>query len=320
MLFFMASERPRVDFISVRGVRVDLVPVAVIASGARLDGDFMKTDNLIGVAVPLVVIAAVGCAQKADEPMCGEPVSDDVCSVQFGVPNEMTGLDDTQCRPRCNCGGKCFEPPEYTEQDMQELLAMVLVNPPGEVTEDPYAEPDLHQPVAGQVCGLFLDDSIAGGYRLQTFDSADAAVDAGAFITHWDGCGVCSPLTNLVVYMRQPDLTDPVRQCGLDHFFDVEMDGHVQCLMDLGFDLPCAQVWYYNTKHTAAECQDLCMSAIDQPYHNADGTLNDCLLCDEEISGPVFKAVAGRNRRNTGLPSSMCRPCDEVQPVYHIYR
>ncbi|HNT27256.1 MAG TPA: hypothetical protein PKH10_03660, partial [bacterium] len=58
---------------------------------------------------------------------------------------------------------------------------------------------------------------------------------------------------------------------------------------------------------------------VNDPYHNPDGTLNDCLICDEVNSGPVFKAVAGRNRRNTGLPSSMCRPCAEVQPVFHYY-
>lgn len=265
----------------------------------------------------ILLLAAAGCGENS-EPECSQPVSDSPCQIQFGVPNEKTGLTDQQCQPRCNCLGKCFEPPAYTEQDIQDLLAMVPVNPPPEVTEDPWEDPDAHQPVPGTVCGLFLEDSVAGGYRLETFQDAAAAQEAGAFITHWDGCGVCSTLKNLVVYMRQPDLTDPVRQCGLDNFGN--KDGNIQCLMDLGFELPCAQIWYYNTLHTQQECFAPCIAALDQPYHNPDGSLNECLVCDEVKSGPVFKAVAGRNRRNTGLPSSMCRPCQEVQPVFHFYR
>lgn len=158
------------------------------------------------------------------------------------------------------------------------------------------------------------------GYRLETFASDADAVAAGAFITHYDACGVCSTLTNLVVYMRNPDLTDPVRQCGINSTIG-GMSQNIQCLQDLGFDLPCAQIWYYNTKNTQAlsNCFAICVADLNKPYNNPDGTLNDCMLCDEEKSGAVFKAVAGRNRRNTGLPSSMCRPCAEVQPVFHNY-
>jgi len=36
-------------------------------------------------------------------------------------------------------------------------------------------------------------------------------------------------------------------------------------------------------------------------------------------SGPVFKAVAGRTRRNSGLPNALCRPCSEVRPLVHAY-
>lgn len=249
---------------------------------------------------------------------CFDTLSDEPCTVQFGVPNEKTGLTTEQCQPRCNCSGKCFQPPVYTEDDIADLLAMVPTNPPAEVTLNPYENPAAHQPVPGSVCGLFRDESVANGYRLQTFESDTAATTAGAWVTHYDGCGVCSTLVNLVVYMRNPDLTDPVRQCGIDNFGN--KDGNIECLKGLGFDLPCAQIWYYNTQNTQAQCFEPCIQALDLPYHKEDGSLNDCLVCDETKSGPVFKAVAGRNRRNTGLPSSMCRPCDDVQPVFHIYK
>ena len=40
---------------------------------------------------------------------------------------------------------------------------------------------------------------------------------------------------------------------------------------------------------------------------------------DEDESGAVFKAYAGRTRRNTGLASTICRPCAEVRPLVHAY-
>lgn len=109
-----------------------------------------------------------------------------------------------------------------------------------------------------------------------------------------------------------------MRACGLRHWAD-PVEDLVGCLEELGFTRPCAWIWAWNTLHTRAECAAPCLAALDQPYHLPDGSLNDCLVCDEERSGPVFQAVAGRTRRNTGLPSSMCRPCAEVRPVEHRY-
>jgi hypothetical protein len=247
----------------------------------------------------------------------GDSDSGQACGTLFGSPNEKTGLTDEQCVPWCDCEVLTFVPPEYTEQQIQALEALELENPADEPAQDPYAEPDQHVPVEGAVCGLLLDAE-QGTYRLETYPDQDALELAGARLTHTDACGVCSPLINLAVYMRLPDLTEPVRQCGLEGIFGGEED-HLQCLRNLGFDDPCARIWYYNTKHTQAECFEVCMAALNQPYHDPDGTLNECLLCDEEKSGEVFKAVAGRTRRNTGLPSSMCRPCEEVVPVVHDY-
>jgi len=50
-----------------------------------------------------------------------------------------------------------------------------------------------------------------------------------------------------------------------------------------------------------------------------DGRLNACLQCDEDRSGPVFKAIAGRTRRNSGIQSSIPRPTEEIAPVIHDY-
>jgi hypothetical protein len=108
-----------------------------------------------------------------------------------------------------------------------------------------------------------------------------------------------------------------VRACGIESAGD--LDANVACLEGLGFTPPCAQIWGYNTAHTRAQCLDDCLALIDAPYHEPDGALNACLACDEAKSGPVFKAIAGRTRRNTGIASALCRPCDEVARIAHDY-
>ena len=91
------------------------------------------------------------------------------------------------------------------------------------------------------------------------------------------------------------------------------------CLLELGFTPACASIWAYNVEHTRAECQEICIELLSEPYHADDGSLNACLQCDEDRSGPVFKALAGRTRRNSGLASALCRPCETVWRIGHDY-
>ncbi len=233
------------------------------------------------------------------------------CTGLFGIPNENTGLTPEQCSPTCDCLDYTFEP--FDEQTITGWEDAVHLNPPDEILSDPYEEPAPE--VAEEVCGVVVED---GGYRTQTYGALGLAERARATITHFGPCGACSSLSNLAVYARNPDLTQPVRQCGLEGITE-GAEANIQCLMDIGFDRPCAQIWYYNTKHTREECTRICFELLEEPYHNADGTLNDCLQCDERESGDVFKAIAGRTRRNTGLASALCRPCSEVRPLAHDY-
>ncbi len=234
----------------------------------------------------------------------------------YGRPDARTGLDDTQCRPACGCGTEAWTEEPWTPERVADLRAWTLENPLPGLTADPYAAPPAPAP-KGSVCGVLVVDPATRTYRVETFPSADDAVAAGAIPTHGDGCGLCSTLQDLAVYAEQLDLTTPVRQCGLDHFDD--FPGNVACLAALGFTLPCAQIWAYNTANTRAECLAPCVALLDAPYHEPSGALNECLRCDEEKSGPVFKAVAGRTRRNTGIASALCRPCDEVVRLEHAY-
>lgn len=236
----------------------------------------------------------------------------------FGRPNETTGLTGEQCTAFCaDCGPQGFEAREFSEAEIEQLRAWRLSEPFDEITDDPYLD-DAPSSTPESVCGFLADPEEPLTYRLQTFGSTEEAVAAGAEVTHGGVCGVCSTLENLAVYIQNEDLTAPVRQCGLDGISGGK-DSNIACLQELGFDLPCAQIWYFNTENTRNSCFEPCIAALNEPYHLPDGSLNECLQCDEDNSGPVFKAVAGRTRRNSGLANALCRPCSEVMPLQHTY-
>ena len=257
-------------------------------------------------------------AGPSDGGVAGEP-----CKGLFGRPNDKTGLGLDQCKPACACDGRVFAPPTYDDAFFKSLLDdWGLATPYADLAADPYQGPAPQPEPPETVCAV-LPQGDAGKkpmpYTLVTYPSEDAARAAGAKVTHFGGCGVCSPFADLVVYLKNSDLTAPVRDCGLQTVGSSDPEADVACLMKLGFDRPCAQIWAYNTAHTASACGATCFANLDAPYNQPDGGLNPCLQCDEDKSGPVFKAVAGRTRRNSGLANAICRPCSEVRPLVHAY-
>lgn len=258
-----------------------------------------------------VGLALAGCSstpQESTEPSC---------AVLFGRPGPNTGLGAEMCRPSCVCAGAEFTPPDYGAGDIAALRARVLLNPPEIPSVDPYESP---APAlsAGSVCAVLRDDAVAGGYTLQTFPSAKDAVDAGGEVTHEGACGLCSSLQDLAVYLETTDLTTPVRECGLLGVTEGD-EASRACLEEVGFTPACSAIWFYNTRHTRKECLSSCLAQMNEPNQLPDGSLNECIQCDEDKSGPVFKAVSGRTRRNSGIPSALCRPCDSVSRVLHRY-
>jgi hypothetical protein len=232
--------------------------------------------------------------------------------VMFGRPVENTGLDYNKCRPVCECSG--IASPLFTPDDISFFRSWQLSEPLEELTSNPYDLPaEVTEPC---VCAVVVDNQAQRKYHLENFPSVAAAEAAGALVTHHDACGLCSTLEDLAVYAEDLDVGAPVRLCGIFNF-NQPFDSLVACIELIGFSKPCAQIWAYNVINTQSLCFDFCIS--DQSYHLPDGSLSPCLECDEVNSGPVFKAVAGRTRRNTGIASSICRFCDEVQPVKHNY-
>lgn len=274
----------------------------------------------------LVCLAAPACSRSESGAVdAGADGGAAACGGLFGRPSADTGLTAEQCTPACGCPGSPFAPPAYDEAFTRGLLERyVLVSPPAPLTTDPYAGPAPAEEGPDTVCGVLLQGD--GGaaprpYTLVTYASAEAAGASGARVTHFGRCGLCSTLADLAVYVRNNDLTAPVRSCGFRTASDggSAFEADLACLRELGFSPPCAQIWAYNTSNTRAQCLSICLQGLLDSYNLASGALSPCLACDEEKSGPVFKAVAGRTRRNSGLPNAICRPCAEVRPLLHAY-
>ena len=94
-----------------------------------------------------------------------------------------------------------------------------------------------------------------------------------------------------------------------------------KCLKDLGFSDECSKVWQYNIAHTKEVCFGVCIWSwiTNEPFNKPDGSLNDCIQCDEDKSGPNFKYFSGRTRRNSGIPSAIHRPPETIFNMTHCY-
>ena len=210
---------------------------------------------------------------------------------------------------------------EYSDEVIEAFYfySKVILNPIA-VNSNPYWDDALsswYEYPEDAVCAVkYAEDRIH--YIIATFDNEDAAEESGFTVTHKGHCGTCSTLQDLATYLAYPDLTTPVRRCSALFWFK---PWSIKCLESLGFTAECAETWYYNAQNTAKECFNPCIDAWlnDDPFNNTDGSLNDCLACDEEQSGPVFKYVAGRTRRNSGIRSAIDRPDEEIYPIIHHY-
>jgi len=274
----------------------------------------------------LLVPVLWACGEDAEvDPPVPPPARDPSCAGLYGQPNAKTGLTSTACFPRIK-GDATWTPKTWDAAALAELLTWKLDSPPAVMKQNPYkTTPDL-KPAPTAVCAVVATGQKA--YSLRTFKEASVkasiatAAGAGATVTHGGGCGACSSLTDLEVYARIPDQTAPVRKCAMDN-----LGGKVEkvdaCIQKaVGFTAPCARAWAYNALNDAEVCLTVCLKSMlaNETYNLPNGSLNACLQCDEDKSGPVFKATAGRTRRNSGLASAICRPCETVWRILHGYK
>lgn len=295
-------------------VRQVVLAVAVLVAPLGCDGDGSGSTGAD------VRDAAVGQDVLADgtESFVGSQLLElEDCEGFFGAPNESTGIEEGSCGSVCNCANGVFAP-EYDDEFVASLREWTLLNPPEELTEDPYANPAAYPRRDDELCAVMVEDREQKTYRLETFDTLAEIEQAGGIVTHMSACGRCSSLESLALLIEMPDQTGPIRDCGLLGLGG-DIEAVIACLEDVGFERPCAQINAYNTGHTRDECGSICFPLLDAPYQNPDGTLNDCIQCDEDESGDIFRAVAGRARRNSGIGAALCRPCDLMTHIIHKY-
>lgn len=259
--------------------------------------------------VTALFCTAVACQSE-------EPEAAMECAGLFGSPGESTGLDEDMCNPSCDCPRDTWTAPDYDAAFVAELREWTPTSVPPSPDEDPYGNEAFELPDRDGYCGVVIEDFAEKTYRLETFSTLDELEQAQARLTHQESCGACSTLRDLAVYLEYAELTGPVRDCGMQGVFDGE-EAQRECIEELGFSDDCAKIWSWNTSNTREECMDICMQYIGEPHNEPDGSLNECLACDEEKSGEVFQAVAGRTRRNSGVPSAICRPCHGLARISH---
>ena len=283
--------------------------------------------NIMMSGIAASVLLSTGCAwwRGAEEGSPGHvSTANEACATLFCTA-EAQLRSGGQCAPSCMCGEYTFAEATYDEHDIHALRSWRLLNPPAILPGDPYKDPSLVGPLTPAYCAAVPVDPSPQErtYRLETFPSERAALEAGGQITHRGRCGACSSFQDLAVYIEQRNLQREGRQCGLLGTFGDKTQ--MSCLRDLGFTDACAQIWSFNVDNTRSDCLGLCTANLPSNNTMSDGSLNACLACDEEHSGPIFQAVAGRTRRRSGLSSTIARPCLDQQgkpavyPVDHYY-
>jgi hypothetical protein len=174
---------------------------------------------------------------------------------------------------------------------------------------NPYASGvDNSAPEFDEVCALRFIEGSETEYELRNFTTRAFAEIMGYRVTHYGRCGACSTLKDLAVYIEQPNLKDPAKSCGMRLIPQLAK----RCFKrKIGFTRLCAEAWTYNTINTRKKCWKPCLFGGED--NSSPCELSECLECDEVNSGPGFKHVAGRIRRNSGLDSAIPRCDGEVR-------
>lgn len=207
------------------------------------------------------------------------------------------------------------------------FLKKNILNPYPEFPNDPYSNQttksmeEINKVLQNEimVCAIHYRDSNKIDYDIRNFATKEDALSSDYIVTHQGRCGACSDLQDLAVYLTKTDLTTPIRKCGFSGFFSKKWA--TNCIKEVGFSDSCTDIWYFNTLNTRKKCFWTCMWSWmkREPFNKPDGSLNDCLQCDEDNSGPVFKYFSGRTRRNSGITSSINRPGSQVYNMTHCY-
>eukprot|EP01105_Mastigella_eilhardi_P015437 TRINITY_DN352_c0_g1_i1.p1 TRINITY_DN352_c0_g1~~TRINITY_DN352_c0_g1_i1.p1 ORF type:complete len:204 (-),score=57.08 TRINITY_DN352_c0_g1_i1:66-677(-) len=160
-----------------------------------------------------------------------------------------------------------------------------------------------------------LGGGVVCGWDWRTYGSTEEAHEAGTRVLHCGSCGACSNEHDVGLYRTfSENLTDITRSCAWRIIF-----GDPQVVIDchnakVGLTSACMQCWIENIQCTYQHCLYLCAKQrlLGQPYVNEDGTLSECLQCDEDYCGGAFLRCGGANRRHACIQSNIARPDVQV--------
>jgi hypothetical protein len=112
------------------------------------------------------------------------------------------------------------------------------------------------------------------------------------------------------------------KSCGVKSMFG-KYEDLVKCHTDkIGFTRPCTICWTDNMKNTQKQCLFTCLKTLftgfmsdnNVPGAGEQGWLNQCIFCDERMSGPAFVECSGVARRRLGIVSEIERNPEEQCP------
>jgi len=177
-----------------------------------------------------------------------------------------------------------------------------LINPPNLLKKNPFNNKKKITYKQTGICAIIPINS--NKYKLQSFNSKKN-LPKNAILTHYGKCGSCSSLQDLAIYKKKQNLTSPIKHCALRGIMAKRWNH--RCIKKLGFSDSCSQVWLYNSQNALKKCWKPCFRHYFSKYNSSKSKLNPCLQCDEDINGSIFKKVAGRTRRNSGIKSAIQR-------------
>lgn len=212
-------------------------------------------------------------------PLCDAVTGEEVCGLQY-----LDGNEPVPTQP-CAMEGSI-------DADMMDSPSITFRDDSNDVVLDDISTQS--HPV----------NPVPNAYRMVTYASRNKAIQEEAFITHTGACGYCSSAQDLGVYLNdQIDLYDFSFKCYLqwatsNSADEKRNDRLIQCMQQSGMTANCALAWVINVYFTslpnppfAFSCLNACLPLLTNPMppnNEENCALNDCLQCDENVSGPVF--------------------------------
>jgi len=169
--------------------------------------------------------------------------------------------------------------------------------------------------LTGEMCAW---DAPGPNSTLETFESPQAAYDAGYEIAHCGACGYCSNWNDLSIQWSSTEVLSGIgTKCAKEGIMKATNtsdpnDAVVKCMAQkIGWTTPCAMSWAWDAMNTKDHSIFVFLQAQFANFaSDVEVTFMDITLAtiDEAISGPRFVKEVGSTRRRMNIQSDIQRP------------